>query len=83
VQPGAEQRRLPQPPETQEGLQRGFLGDILRVGFGAEEPSAKAQHAFVVPLQEQDEHPPLPGKRQAYRRLVVGIAARVAHTSMS
>ena len=64
-------------------MERGLLGHVLRVGLRAEEPPVEAQHASVVPVEEQDEHPPLPGERQAHRLLAVGLVGLVAHTFTS
>ena len=83
MKPSAEASGIPEPPEAQESLQGRLLGGILRVGLRVEEPPAEAQHAFVVALEEQDEHPTLAGECQAHRPIVVGFFGPVAHTSTS
>jgi hypothetical protein len=60
AQPGAEPARIPQPPEIQEGPERGLLYHVLGVRLGAEEVQARPQHAAAVPFEEWGERPPVP-----------------------
>jgi hypothetical protein len=79
----AEPAWFAQPPEIQEGPERGLLYHVLGVRLGAEEAQARPQHAAAVPFEEWDERPPVPGEHPPYQGFVFGMLVRVSHTCMS